>query len=68
MELFDLMGWEGSVSVKALRALYAHTDLVHANGIARENGVLTDTPAAETAAAISRYKQLEYYLRKDALK
>lgn len=68
MELFDLMGWEGSGSVKALRALYAHTDLVHANGIARENGVLTDTPAAETAAAISRYKQLEYYLRKDALK
>ena len=67
-ELFDLMGWEGSAPINALRELRQYVDVVHATGAVRENGVLTDTPSPEAEAAVDTYKKLEYYLRKDFLK
>ncbi len=66
-ELFDLLGWEGSAQINALRDLRSYADVIHATGMVRENGALTSTPTAETAEKISGYKKLEYYLRKDAL-
>ncbi len=69
MKLFDLLGWEGSGVVRALRELYAYTDVVHLTGEVREPGrEVSRAPSPETAAAVARYKKLEYYLRKDYLK
>lgn len=68
MELFDLLGWEGSGVVRALRELYAFTDVVNISGTVRVDGELTREPDAETAQAVARYKKLEYYLRKDYLR
>ena len=69
MKLFDLLGWEGSGVVKALRELYIYTDVVHLTGEVREPGCeVTREASPEAAAAVARYKKLEYYLRKDYLK
>lgn len=66
-ELFDLLGWEGSAQINALRDLRESADVIHATGMVREDGVLTTEPSAGTAEKIEDYKKLEYYLRKDAL-
>ncbi len=68
MELFDLLGWEGSGVVRALRELRAYTDVVNVSGAVRVDGELLREPDAATAEAIARYKKLEYYLRKDYLR
>ena len=69
MKLFDLLGWEGSGVVRALRELYAYTDVVHLTGEVREPGrEVSRSPSPETAAAVARYQKLEYYLRRDWLK
>lgn len=64
-ELFDLLGWEGSGTVNALRELRDYADVVHVTGMVREDGVLTDSPSRSAADKIADYKKLEYYLRKD---
>ncbi len=66
-ELFDLLGWQGSAQINALRDLRGYADVVHITGMVREDGVLTTAPSDETAEKIAEYKKLEYYLRKDAL-
>ncbi len=68
MELFDLLGWEGGGVVRALRELYAYTDVVNVSGTVRVGGVLLREAPADVAAAVDRYKKLEYYLRRDYLK
>ena len=66
MELFDLLGWDGSVTVKALRALHESTDVIHVTGAVRlPDGTLTREPDEATKEAVMTYKKLEYYLRKD---
>lgn len=68
MELFDLLGWEGSGVVRALRELYAYTDVVNVSGTVRVGGQLLREAPEDVAAAVARYKKLEYYLRKDYLR
>ena len=64
--LFDLCGWEGSAYLQATREIMAQIPVINtATGLYVEDGTLTDRLSAEGEALMTRFRQLQYYYRKN---
>lgn len=63
-KLFEIAGWGGNEYMKATNELFEYTDIVHVNGIYREDGVLVSDPAAQAKAALEKFRNIQYYWRR----
>ncbi|MGB4466399.1 MAG: LTA synthase family protein [Eubacteriales bacterium] len=63
--LFDLCGWGGNEYMKVTSELSRKIDIINTSGVYREDGVLTKTLSDEGEEMLTRFKCIEYYVRKN---
>ena len=64
--LFDLCGWEGSAYLQVTREVMAQIPVSNtATGLYVEDGTLTDQLSPEGEDLMTRFRQLQYYYRKN---
>lgn len=64
-EVFAQAGWEGNAFLKANQELRKTFDIVHSNGMRRENGSLVEVVSDENRPLLLQYKSFQYYLKND---
>ena len=67
-ELFEQAGWEGDEFMKASGEFRGDIDIVHVNGIIREDGVLKYHISEDALAKIERMNAIQYYRYHDMLR
>ena len=67
-ELFDLCGWDGPASMRALREVKAQIPVINIpTQLYVEKDIVTDTLSDPGQALIDRYNSFQYYYQKHFL-